>query len=168
MTPTVSPTGVCSTARDSEGRYPLYKYNATNGTTHTSRTPPLHSLSSTLPLSLSLPFRFSLPLAQTGCAGLNYASFAADGSDLDPMTAYCYDATYYVISNLCAHSDYTTYSVPRQLLDNGYSAMNLVVDGYGTTAGVTGALNLSYGMVGAGDYQVPGTVACGPRSVRDV
>jgi len=78
------------------------------------------------------------------------------------MTAYCYDATYYVISNLCAHSDYTTYSVPRQLLDNGYSAMNLVVDGYGTTAGVTGALNLSYGMVGAGDYQVPGTVTCGP------
>jgi hypothetical protein len=71
------------------------------------------------------------------------------------MTAYCYDATYYVISNLCAHSDYTTYSVPRQLLDNGYATMNLVVDGYGTTTGVTGALNLSYGMVGAGDYQVP-------------
>ena len=118
---------------------------------HTSCTPPSPSVTFTL----LNPSTFSLPLSHTGCAGLNYASFAADGSDLDPMTAYCYDATYYVISNLCAHSDYTTYSVPRQLLDNGYTTMNLVVDGYGTTTGVTGALNLSYGMVGAGHYQVP-------------
>ena len=39
LTPTVSPTGVCSTARDSEGHYPLYKYNATNGTTHVVHPP---------------------------------------------------------------------------------------------------------------------------------
>jgi len=64
QSPTISPTGVCSSATDDDGTYTLWKRNLTGTAV---------------------------------CSGLNYASIPQDGSTMDGLTAYVYDATMFLL-----------------------------------------------------------------------
>ena len=64
QSPTISPTGVCSSATDDDGKYTLWKRNLTGTMV---------------------------------CSGLNYLSIPEDGSTMDGLTAYVYDATMFLL-----------------------------------------------------------------------
>ena len=64
QTPTVSPTGVCYSATDDDGKFMLWKHNVSG---------------------------------KIICSGLNYAAIPQDGSTMDGLTAYVYDATMFLL-----------------------------------------------------------------------
>ena len=64
QSPTISPTGICSSATDDDGKFTLWSRNVSG---------------------------------KIICSGLNYASIPQDGSTMDTLTAYVYDATMFLL-----------------------------------------------------------------------
>jgi hypothetical protein len=84
------------------------------------------------------------------CTGLNYGAFAADGSDIEPLIAYAYDATKFMLKSIFLQDDGSIKAPAAST--TGAQLMNKIVT-YRGTNGMTGYLNMSLGLAGASDYQ---------------
>ena len=83
------------------------------------------------------------------CTGLNFGAFAADGSDMEPLVAYTYDATRFMLKSICQQED-GSFNAPSASTTCTQLINKMVT--YSGSSGVTGYLNLSRGLNGAGDY----------------
>jgi Receptor family ligand binding region len=94
---------------------------------------------------------YHVPLSDgtLGCAGMNYSTFAADGSNLSPYAGYMYDAIYLMVMGIIEYSRRAhtnpdgSWYIPTKI--NGGQLSDALVQ-YTAFNGTTGLVELSFGI----------------------